>query len=142
MVKRMMIVCAITLAVVSCSTKKYDENFTKAYVSAQICYGSSELIIDNTARVWRNAIYDNVDSHGNYCYDFNTALSRLFSDYEEKDVFSSINEYQGELKNAVASLSKVPKSRKEAYDEMLPSHPLSCLSPTAFNLAQHQGLFQ
>ena len=27
-------------------------------------------------------------------------------------------------------------------DAIQPSHPLTCLSPTAFNLAQHQGLFQ
>ena len=27
-------------------------------------------------------------------------------------------------------------------DAIQPSHPLSCLSPPAFNLSQHQGLFQ
>lgn len=114
-----MLVCALAMFLVSCSTKKFDENLTKAFVSAQICYGTSELIIDNTTSVWSKAIYDNRDSHGDYCSDFNTALYRLFKDYKEKDVFSTISEYQEELKTAVSSMSKAPKSRKEAYDDIL-----------------------
>ena len=111
--------CAVALVFSSCGTKKIDENITKAFVSAQICYGTSEAVIEKTTRVWSNAIYDHVDSRGNYCYDFNTALSRLFSEYKENEIFAPIDEYQEELKLAVSSLSKAPKSRKEAYDDLL-----------------------
>lgn len=103
----------------SCSTKKYDENLTKAFVSAQICHASSGVIIDNTTSVWSKAIYDNRDSHGNYCSNFNDALYTLFKDYKEKDIFSSIDEYQEELKTAISALADAPKNRKEAYDDIL-----------------------
>ncbi|MBP5328228.1 MAG: hypothetical protein J6Y98_10025 [Bacteroidales bacterium] len=119
MAKKIMFFCAIAIIFASCSTKKYDENLTKAFASAQICYASSGLIIDNTTSVWHTAIFDHEDSHGRYCSDFNSALRILFNDYEEKDVFSTADEYQEEMKTAVASLANGPKSRKEAYDDIM-----------------------
>ena len=111
--------CVLALIIVSCNTQKYDENISKAYVSAQICYKSAELIINNTTEVWRTAIFDDRDSHGNYCSNFSSAIHILFADYKEMGIFSTIDEYQEELQTSVASLSKVPKSRKEAYNDIL-----------------------
>lgn len=114
-----MLACLVAVTFASCGTKKYDENLSKAYASAKICFEGSAVIIDNTASVWRNAIYNNRDSHGQYCYDFNDALKTLFSDYKEKDIFSTIDEYQSEMKLAMGNLVNAPKSRKDAYDDLL-----------------------
>lgn len=111
---------AVMMILTACNgTKKFDQTFSLAFDKAQEVSSLSAYICDKTSRTWRTAIYDNRDSRGNYCHDFNTALSRLHSDLEESGVFDKIKTAQKEMNDYAIALAGCPKDRKDAYNDFI-----------------------
>ena len=103
----------------SCSTKSYDEKLSKGFEMAETLHVVSAFVCSKTANTWHTAIYDDRDSHGRYCSDFNDALSTLHDDLESAGILDKIIDKKSELNVIAKELVKCPKSRKDAYDDFI-----------------------
>lgn len=120
MKKNWLFLAAVMVVLTACSgTKKFDKTFSLAFDKAQEVTVLSAYVCDQTSRTWRTAIYDHRDSRGNYCYDFNTALSRLQSDLEEAGTINKIKAAQKEMNDYTKALAECPKERKDAYNDFI-----------------------
>lgn len=120
MKKNWLFLAAVMVVLTACNgTKKFDTNFSRAFDKAKEVTVLSAYVCDKTSRTWRTAIYDNRDSRGNYCSDFNTALSRLHSDLEEAGTLDQIITAQKEMNDYTKALADCPKERKDAYNDLI-----------------------
>ena len=104
----------------SCGKEKaFDENLQKSFAETGKVVLFSGTMCDQISRTWRNAIYENKDHKGNYCYDFNDALKTLFDDYREKGLIDSIEVYQNKMKESASLLNNPPKSRRDCYNDFI-----------------------
>lgn len=120
MKKSSLILAVVMIVLTACNgTKKFDQTFSLAFDKAKEVSGLSAYVCDKTSRTWRKAIYDNVDSRGNYCSDFNTALSRLNADLTEAGILDKIKNAKQELNDYAKALAECPKERKDAYNDFI-----------------------
>lgn len=106
----------------------YQSNLKLA--KAQMFYGAVEAEDAGNIikKVWYNAIYEIKDAStncytskgggGKYFYDFNTALSNLFSSSSFSSEISSIKENQDFIKEIMKKLTNPPDEYKEAYEAL------------------------
>lgn len=112
-------ILAIVLVLSGCSTKKYDEKLSEGFFVVSEVVAYSAYVCDKTSSTWSTAIYDDRDSHGNYCSDFNKALSILHEDLEEVGVLDKISSKKSILNSIAKELVKCPNSRKDAYNDFI-----------------------
>lgn len=112
-------ILAMALVLSSCGTKSYDEKLSKGFEMSEVLTGLSAVVCSETASTWHTAIYDDRDSHGKYCSDFNDALRTLHNDFEELGILDKITDKKSELDVIAKELVKCPKSRKDAYDDFI-----------------------
>lgn len=112
-------ILALVLALSSCGTKSYDDKLSKGFEIAEILTDLSADVCSETTSTWRIAIYDDRDSRGNYCSDFNDALRTLYDDLEEIGILDKIIDKKFELNIIAKELVRYPKSRKGAYDDFI-----------------------
>lgn len=119
MKKILFYILTMVLVLSSCSTKKYDEKLCKGFSVVSEIVAFSALVCDETSSTWSTAIYDNKDSHGRYCSDFNKALRILREDLEEVGVLDTISSKKNTLNTIAKELVKYPNSRKDAYNDFI-----------------------
>ncbi len=84
----------------------------------------AETLCNLTAKVWKNAIYEDSDyetnkytkPNGYFVYDFNTALKNLYDDTETQETVSDIRSSQGLVKDLIKKMQDPPKDLEKCYD--------------------------
>ncbi len=109
------------------SKKAYNEYVdTLQLAEATMLDGASkaEDLTDLTARVWKNAIYEERDSitdkyvcpGGNFVEDFNTALVALYIDDSTTRKTDNISDNQETIKGYMKKLQDVPEGLEKCYE--------------------------
>ena len=119
MKKILFTILVMALLFSSCGTKSYDAKLSKGFEMTDVLSSLSTLVCSETAGIWHTAIYDNRDSHGNYCSDFNDALSIWHNDLEKIGILDTIINKKSDLNIIAKELVKCPKNRKDAYDDFI-----------------------
>lgn len=102
----------------SCNPKPaYHKKAYKVYEEAVLATMMSQRIIDQTNEVWYNAIYNDRDSHGNYCSDFNEALAIHRNDYE--GLMNMVKQSADSLQIKLADIKDAPNDCKDEYDDLV-----------------------
>lgn len=86
----------------------------------------AETLTNLTAKVWANSIYEDADSetdkytringNGSFYDDFNTALSKLFSDSSTVSQISNIEGYQDSAKSLMEKIQNPPAGLENCYE--------------------------
>lgn len=121
MKKTVFLLLIIALLFASCGNKEksFDENLQKSFSEMVIVITSSSIVCDKVSTTWRNAIVNNIDHHGRYCYDFNDALKTLFNEYQSDGTIDLIELHKDNMINNARLLNNPPKSRKDCYDDYM-----------------------
>ena len=116
--KKIFLLSILGLILVSCNKEKeFDENLQKSYdeMTETILY--SAIVCDNVSKTWSTAIHKNRDHKGNYCSDFNDALSTLYSEYYHDGTIDTIQAHKSRMEGYTSKLNNPPSNRKDCYDD-------------------------
>ncbi|WP_291596791.1 hypothetical protein [Bacteroides sp.] len=107
----------IAIFIIGCSNKKeYNDKLKKTTeVMAELTYFSGHIADDYT-EVWRTAIYDN-RYQGNYCSDFNEALSKHMEFVKGTSLYQTIHLKKDTLDMLIRELKEYPSEYEKAYNE-------------------------
>lgn len=102
----------------------YIDNIDKLKIEMISTGAEAEDLLNRTAEVWYNAIFEKSDVetdkytkvNGVFVSDFNDALKNLYSDSKTKDKISLIESGQSDVSNIIKELQNPPRGYEEAYD--------------------------
>ena len=115
----LLVISAFMLASCGGKEKAFDENLQNSFSEMRIAVVSSCEVCDKVSTTWRNAIVNNIDHHGRYCYDFNEALKKLFEEYQSDGTIDKIELHKNKMINSAKLLNNPPKSRKDCYNDYM-----------------------
>lgn len=115
----LLVISAFLLSSCGSKEKAFDTNLQESYSEMTITLASSCIVCDKVSQTWSNAIRNNIDHHGRYCYDFNDALKTLFTEYQADGTIDKIELHKDKMINSAKLLNNPPKSRKDCYDDYM-----------------------
>lgn len=103
---------------------EYAKNIDVAVVEMLSSGSSAESLMNLTAKVWHNAIWDKYDSETSKyttggVVDFNDALKKLFADGSTKTTVSTIKTSQQKVADIMTKLQNPPEEYKTSYATLL-----------------------
>ena len=120
MKKLTFILVAMSIIFVSCGKeRKFDENLQDAIASMKKVSSISLIVCSETADTWRKAIYDHKSPSGEYCSDFNEALSEMRGIIEKSGLLDSISFYKDKMESTTSKMNNPPSSRKDCYNDFV-----------------------
>lgn len=108
-------------------TEEYKNNIINLKVEMISSGSKAEELLNLTARVWTNSIYENEDAETNkytkpngfFVSDFNIALENLFDDDEIVAKVKNIKDGQMNVSEIIKKLNNPPKQYKSIYDTIM-----------------------
>lgn len=113
-------VIVLLLFITGCGSKKYEDDMRECVNVMSDLFQTSKKVSFAYSEVWRNAIFDNKDHNGEYCSDFNEAISRYKNQVANLYfIAKGVKSKKDKLDLLIKELKNPPSKYKETYNQII-----------------------
>lgn len=118
--KKLYVIAILLSFITGCGNEKYEENMSVCVDVMSDLFQTSKTISFAYSEVWRNAIFDNKDHDGEYCSDFNEAISKYKRQVANLYFAAKgVNSKKDKLDSLIKELKNPPSKYKELYNQII-----------------------